>query len=113
MILYQHMDEASEISEESLALSINTWLSEIYFNPTLSKTVHKNQISVDSEINDSSKGTRIVIEWEETSELIALAIYPDLRNEDFPWMRSLLTASLQEYQVFAQASAVADKEIKD
>jgi len=108
MILYQHMDEASEISEESLALSINTWLSEIYFNPTLSKTVHKNQISVDSESNDSSKGTRIVIEWEETSELIALAIYPDLRNEDFPWMRSLLTASLQEYQVFAQASAVAD-----
>mmetsp|Transcript_5150 Transcript_5150/g.5697 ORF Transcript_5150/g.5697 Transcript_5150/m.5697 type:complete len:582 (-) Transcript_5150:92-1837(-) len=108
LILYQHMDEASEISEESLALSINTWLSEIYFNPTLSKTVHKNQISVDSESNDSSKGTRIVIEWEETSELIALAIYPDLRNEDFPWMRSLLTASLQEYQVFAQASAVAD-----
>jgi len=108
MILYQHVDEASEISEESLALSINTWLSEIYFNPTLSKTVHKNQISVDSESNDNIKGTRIVIEWEETSELIALAIYPDLRNEDFPWMRSLLTASLQEYQVFAQASAAAD-----
>jgi signal recognition particle GTPase len=99
LILYQHIEEASETSEESLALSINTWLSEIYFNPTLSKTVHKNQILVDS--------TRMVIEWEETSELIALAIYPDLRHEDFPWIRTLLMASLQEYQVFAQASASA------
>ena len=99
LILYQHIEEASETSEESLALSINTWLSEIYFNPTLSKTVHKNQILVDS--------TRMVIEWEETSELIALAIYPDLRHEDSPWIRTLLVASLQEYQVFAQASASA------
>ena len=99
LILYQHIEEASETSEESLALSINTWLSEIYFNPTLSKTVHKNQILVDS--------TRMVIEWEETSELIALAIYPDLRHEDSPWIRTLLMASLQEYQVFAQASASA------
>jgi signal recognition particle GTPase len=39
--------------------------------------------------------------------LIALAIYPDLRHEDFPWIRTLLMASLQEYQVFAQASAAA------
>jgi signal recognition particle receptor subunit alpha len=112
LILYQHVDEDSKEADESLAHSINTWLAEIYFNPTLSKAVRKNQIVVGG-------NTRQVVEWEETSELIALAVYPDLRHEDFPWIRSLLTAGLQEYQVFSQAcsasatndNANADKEI--
>jgi signal recognition particle receptor subunit alpha len=109
LILYQHVDEDSKEADESLAHSINTWLAEIYFNPTLSKEVRKNQIVVGG-------NARQVVEWEETSELIALAVYPDLRHEDFPWIRSLLTASLQEYQVFSQAcsaiaaNANADKE---
>jgi len=105
LILYQHMDEDSGEADDSISHSINTWLSEIYFNPTISNTIHKNQILVDG-------STRKVVEWEETSELIALAVYPDLRHEDFPWIRSLLTASLQEYQVFAQARSASntDKE---
>lgn len=100
LILYQHVDEDSKEADESLANSINTWLAEIYFNPTISKAVRKNQIVVD-------KNTRQVVEWEETSELIALAVYPDLRHEDFPWIRSLLTAGLQEYQVFSQACSAS------
>lgn len=109
LILYQHVDDDSKEADESLAHSINTWLAEIYFNPTLSKAVRKNQIVVGG-------NARQVVEWEETSELIALAVYPDLRHEDFPWILSLLTASLQEYQVFSQAcsaiaaNANADKE---
>jgi signal recognition particle receptor subunit alpha len=47
------------------------------------------------------------VEWEETSDLIALAVYPDLRHEDFPWIRSLLIAALQEYQVFSQACSAS------
>mmetsp|Transcript_170 Transcript_170/g.426 ORF Transcript_170/g.426 Transcript_170/m.426 type:complete len:577 (+) Transcript_170:92-1822(+) len=100
LILYQHMDDDSKEADYSLSHSINTWLAEIYFNPTISKTVHKNQILIDG-------NTRKVVEWEETSELIALAVYPDLRHEDFPWIRSLLMASLQEYQVFAQARSAS------
>jgi len=100
LILYQHMDEDSKEADDSLAQSINTWLAEIYFNPTLSKAVRKNQIVVDG-------NTRQVVEWEDTSELIALAVYPDLRHEDFPWIRSLLMVCLQEYQVFSQACSAS------
>ena len=96
LIVFQHVNHDSDEADESFTKSINIWLEEIYLNPTLSKTVRKNQI-----ITEGSK--RQVVEWEETSELIALAIYPDLRHENFPWIRLLLTASLQEYQVFSQA----------
>ena len=108
LILYQHTDEDSKEADESLALSINTWLDEVYFNPTISKQIRKNQIVVE-------KNTRQVVEWEETSELIALAVYPDLRHEDFPWIRSLLSAGLQEYQVFSQAcsASAADDDDKE
>ena len=100
LVLYQHVDEDSKDATDSLTNSINTWLDEIYFNPTISNQLRKNQIVVD-------KNTRQVVEWEETSELIALAVYPDLRHEDFPWIRSLLNASLQEYQVFSQACSAS------
>lgn len=100
LVLYQHVDEDSKDANDSLTNSINTWLDEIYFNPTISNQLRKNQIVVD-------KNTRQVVEWEETSELIALAVYPDLRHEDFPWIRSLLNASLQEYQVFSQACSAS------
>ena len=107
LILYQHVDEDSKDANVFLANSINTWLAEIYFNPTISKQIRKNQIVVD-------KNTRQIVEWEETSELIALAVYPDLRHEQFPWIRSLLTVCLQEYQVFSQAcSASTNDEEKE
>jgi len=106
LILYQHVEEASENSEDSLALSINTWLTEVYLRKNVRKIVHKNQILLDSKSNNSNKGTRMIVEWEETSDLIAIAVYPDLRHEDFPWIRSLLIASIHEYQMFAKASAV-------
>lgn len=103
LILYQHIDEDSKDADDSLTNSINTWLDEIYFNPTISNQIRKNQIVVD-------KNTRQIVEWEETSELIALAVYPDLRHEDFPWIRSLLNASLQEYQVFFQACSASSSD---
>mmetsp|Transcript_5953 Transcript_5953/g.14785 ORF Transcript_5953/g.14785 Transcript_5953/m.14785 type:complete len:576 (-) Transcript_5953:168-1895(-) len=100
LVVFQHVDQDSDDGDDSFANPINIWLAEIYFNATLSKTVRKNQI-----ITEGSK--RQVVEWEETSELIALAIYPDLRHENFPWIRSLLSASLQEYQVFSQACSAS------
>jgi signal recognition particle GTPase len=108
LILFQHIadEERSTTStggESSVTNSINTWLADIYLNPTISKQNHKNYI-------DSHSGPqRTVVEWEEISELIAVAIYPDLRHEvDFPWISLLLKSMLNEYQLFIQASS--DKE---
>jgi signal recognition particle receptor subunit alpha len=104
LVLYQHLDEASLLSSgassswETLSNAINTWLSEVYFNPTISKSLKKNTIQV-----DDYDTNRTIVQWEETLDLIALAVYPDLRHEDFPWIRNLLTATLQEYQLFLKA----------
>jgi signal recognition particle receptor subunit alpha len=100
LILYQHIDDASESTEDSFANVINTWLSDVYFNPTISKSDRRNRITLVDE-------SRVVVEWEETSELIGLAAYPDIRHEDVPWIRTLLLTSLQEYQLFSNASAAA------
>jgi signal recognition particle receptor subunit alpha len=102
LVLYQHVDEAWSIGtsspSETLSNAINTWLSEVYFNPTMSKSLKKNTIQV----NDCNTN-RTIVQWEETSELMALAVYPDLRHEEYPWIRNLLAANLQEYQVFMNA----------
>ncbi|KAG7340132.1 signal recognition particle receptor [Nitzschia inconspicua] len=106
LVLYQHLNEASSTgsSVESLTNAINTWLSEIYFNPTISKTLKKNTIQVDDD-DTTISSRRTIVEWEETSDLIAMAVYPDLRHEDFPWIRNLLTATLYEFQIFIKASS--------
>ena len=115
LILYQHINEAAVVSTSDINASfsssentiitnsINTWLTDVYFNPTISKSVHKNYIDTST----STGGSKTVIEWEETSELIAVAIYPDLRHDDFPWIRTLLATTLQEYQLFVQASSAS------
>ncbi|CAJ1957228.1 unnamed protein product [Cylindrotheca closterium] len=96
MILYQHSDkDTQDQSQSSISDSINTFLSEVYLNPTRSRTDRKASID--------GHPTNMIIEWEETSELIALALYPDIRREDFPWIQSLLAASLSEFQLFCQA----------
>mmetsp|Transcript_8508 Transcript_8508/g.20481 ORF Transcript_8508/g.20481 Transcript_8508/m.20481 type:complete len:567 (+) Transcript_8508:2939-4639(+) len=96
MILYQHSDEdTQDQSQSSISDSINTFLSEVYLNPSRSRTDRKATID--------GHPTNMIIEWEETSELIALALYPDIRREDFPWIHSLLAASLSEFQLFCQA----------
>jgi signal recognition particle receptor subunit alpha len=100
LILYQHSDEEeassfSRSSNSSLSDSINTWLTDVYLNPTKSLTDRKASID--------GHPTKVVVEWEETSDLIAVALYPDIRHEDFPWIRNLLLASLQDFQIFQQA----------
>lgn len=106
MILYQHSDEdTQDQSQSSISDSINTFLSEFYLNPTRSRTERKTTID--------GHPTNMVIEWEETSELIALALYPDIRREDFPWIQSLLAACLSEFQLFCQAQERLQKEKLD
>jgi signal recognition particle receptor subunit alpha len=100
LILYQHSDEEeassfSSSSNSSLSDSINAWLTDVYLNPTKSLTDRKASID--------GHPTKVVVEWEETSDLIAVALYPDIRHEDFPWIRNLLLASLQDFQIFQQA----------
>ena len=91
LILYQH----SENEEANVTESINTWLGDVYLNPT--KKLGDRKASIDGH------PTRVVVEWEETSDLIAVALYPGLRHEEFPWIRNLLLATLQEFQIFYTA----------
>ena len=88
LILYQHSDDP----EAKTCDSINTWLETVYLNPT--KSLGDRKASIEGH------PTRIVVEWEENSDLIATACYPDLRHEEFPWIRSLLLVSLKEFQLF-------------
>lgn len=88
LILYQHSDDP----EAKTSDSINTWLETVYLNPT--KSLGDRKASIEGH------PTRIVVEWEENSDLIATACYPDLRHEEFPWIRSLLLVSLKEFQLF-------------
>ena len=122
LILFQHIADEETTSTTSssstgesssssvITNAINTWLTDIYLNPTISKTQnHKNYIDTSTSSAGSQQQHRTVIEWEEISELIAIAIYPDLRHEvDFPWISLLLKSMLNEYQLFVQASS--DKE---
>jgi signal recognition particle receptor subunit alpha len=101
-VLYQHRNDDDDVTQEGFTDSINTWLSDVYLNPTISKAVKKQALDVGG--GDVAATNRTVFEWEETSDLMALAIYPDLRHDDFPWIARLLNAALQEYQVFAQAA---------
>ena len=100
LILYQHRDDP-EVSEQSNAASINNWLEEVYTNPT--KSLSERKASIDAGSGGNNHSSKIIVEWEETSELIALAIYPDLRHEDYPWIRNLLHSTLEEFQVFLAA----------
>lgn len=123
LVLFQHLNEAADTSQESLALSINTWLLEFYLNPTFNKAERKNHFQVHDATTSGSSGVgggcgvgngKWVLEWEETSELIAMAVYPDLRHEDVPWIRNLLSSMLAEYQVFLSvASASGEEEEED
>lgn len=123
LVLFQHLNEAADTSQESLALSINTWLLEFYLNPTFNKAERKNHFQVHDATTSGSSGVgggcgvgngKWVLEWEETSELIAMAVYPDLRHEDVPWIRNLLSSMLAEYQVFLSvASASGEEEDKE
>ncbi len=89
LILYQYSPETSEEPVPNTD-SINTWLAEVYFNPTKSLTERKAVID----------GTlKQVVEWQEEGDWIAVAVYPDLRREN-PWIASLLKSALPEFQVF-------------
>ncbi|KAL3913346.1 MAG: hypothetical protein SGARI_000703, partial [Bacillariaceae sp.] len=107
VVLYQQINDDADSSAETFGAAINTFLEKVYLNPTISKKVKKNVVDV-----AGSNNTRTVVEWEESSadDLMALAVYPDLRHDEFPWIAKLLQASLQEYQLFSQATAVESKE---
>jgi signal recognition particle receptor subunit alpha len=93
LILYQHLlDDGSSSSTGDL---LNMFLEEVYLNPT--KSLQERKASLDSH------PTKVLLEWEESSNLLAVAIYPDIKQQGFPWIRSLVESSLQEYQIFADS----------
>jgi signal recognition particle GTPase len=93
LILYQHLlDDGSSSSTGDL---LNMFLEEVYLNPT--KSLQERKASLDAQ------PTKVLLEWEESSNLLAVAIYPDITQQEFPWIRSLVEASLQEYQLFADS----------
>jgi hypothetical protein len=55
----------------------------------MGRSLKKNTIHV-----DDSHSNRMIVKWEETSDLNALAVYLDFRYEESPWIRNLLTANL-------------------
>lgn len=116
LMLYQHSPdidpteddpENTSGSNNTTADSINTWLSEVYLNPTKSLTDRKAIIDGPSasassqQTNNTSISNKQVVEWQEDMDWIAVAVYPDLRRgEENPWIAALLKNALQEFQVF-------------
>jgi signal recognition particle GTPase len=93
LILYQHLlDDGSSSSTGDL---LNMFLEEVYLNPT--KSLQERKASLDSQ------PTKVLVEWEESSNLLAVAICPDITQQEFPWIRSLVEASLLEYQLFSDS----------
>lgn len=115
-MLYQHSPdidpteddpENTSGSNNTTADSINTWLSEVYLNPTKSLTDRKAIIDGPSasassqQTNNTSISNKQVVEWQEDMDWIAVAVYPNLRRgEENPWIAALLKNALQEFQVF-------------
>lgn len=116
LMLYQHSPdidpteddpENTSGSNNTTADSINTWLSEVYLNPTKSLTDRKAIIDGPSasassqQTNNTSISNKQVVEWQEDMDWIAVAVYPNLRRgEENPWIAALLKNALQEFQVF-------------
>eukprot|EP00934_Nitzschia_sp_Nitz4_P000078 Nitzschia sp. Nitz4//scaffold52_size167869//16264//17967//NITZ4_002258-RA/size167869-processed-gene-0.121-mRNA-1//1//CDS//3329553981//78//frame0 len=98
LILYQHtpQDDTSDDKENSsnpLASVINMWMSQVYLNPTKSLTDRKAWVQPDA-------NHKTFVEWQEDSDYIAMAAYPDIRHEDRPWIAALLQVMLTEFALF-------------
>jgi signal recognition particle receptor subunit alpha len=102
LVLFQYLEQDSSATAgnsigsplETLDM-LNVWLESVYLNPTMA--LKERYISMEF----TNKPTKMVMEWEETSDLLAIAVYPDIAS--FPWIRNLVEATLDEYQVFRQS----------
>mmetsp|Transcript_60567 Transcript_60567/g.148601 ORF Transcript_60567/g.148601 Transcript_60567/m.148601 type:complete len:627 (+) Transcript_60567:138-2018(+) len=128
VVLFESLNEASGSTSQSLSHTINTWITDFYMNPTCSRSDQKNYIVVNtpststtsaagggSGNSSSSSSSKVVVEWYEPSsfnddDLIVLALYPDLRHGDMPWVQTLLKAVVAEYNVFLRALTQQEKE---
>mmetsp|Transcript_60568 Transcript_60568/g.148605 ORF Transcript_60568/g.148605 Transcript_60568/m.148605 type:complete len:624 (+) Transcript_60568:165-2036(+) len=123
VVLFESLNEASGSTSQSLSHTINTWITDFYTNPTCSRSDQKNYIDVTSSTSTAAAGggggsgssNKVVVEWYEPSsfnddDLIVLAVYPDLRHGDMPWVQTLLKAVVAEYNVFLRAMTQQDKE---
>jgi signal recognition particle receptor subunit alpha len=121
LMLYQHAPDIDPTEDDptnsgnTTADAINTWLSQVYLNPTKSLTDRKAVIDADT-TNDRhnhnhNHSSKQVVEWQEEADWIAVAVYPDLRRgEDNPWIAALLKTALQEFQVFWTAQQQQQQE---
>ena len=112
LLLYQHSpdepddeDPATDAphSGQAIESSINTWLTQVYLNPTKSLTDRK------AVIDDGQHPIKQVVEWHEQDDWMAVAVYPDLRRggTEAPWIAALLPKALDEFQVFAAAASAS------
>jgi signal recognition particle receptor subunit alpha len=110
LILFQHLSTdavtPSTSSEDTTSALINAFLEDIYLNPTQDLSTKKATLPPQLQ-----RTTKTVVEWDESKDLLAVALYPDI-SQEFPWIRPLVTATLQEYQLFID-SQTAGKEIDD
>jgi signal recognition particle receptor subunit alpha len=97
LVHYQYLESSEHaITNNSTEDLLNAWLADVYLNPT--KPLEDRKALLDH----VSSPTKVVVEWEETSDFIAVALSPDIRQEGMSWIRSLLLATIQEYQLFLE-----------
>ena len=111
LVLYQYLEQdPSSVSGSSdrdplaALLRINTFLEDVYLNPT--KSLEDRLVSMQFQ----NVPTKTVVEWEETSDLMVIAMYPDIAT--FPWVRPLVAATLDEYQLFRESRRKRAEESK-
>lgn len=109
-MLFESLNEfASGSTSRTLSQTINQWIAECYTNPTFSRSETKNYVDVNDGDSNGSGSQVVVVEWYEKDDLIVLALYPDLRHSDMPWIQTLLKAVVAEYKVFVQAVVVTQQ----
>jgi signal recognition particle receptor subunit alpha len=105
LVLYHHSPEGVDDNDNSI---INTWVSQVYLNPTQSLTDRK--VTIDSSGSSSSSSSsggggitcmKQIVEWHDEKSYVGLAVYPDLlRGLENPWIGPLLKSMLHEFRVF-------------
>ena len=103
LILFQHLStDAVSVSEETTATFVNAFIEDVYLNPTQDLSTKKAILPATGQ-QQQQRATKTVVEWDDTKELLAVALYPDIASQEFPWIRPLLAATLNEYQLFLES----------
>lgn len=96
LILYQFAEDsnADATKAERHVSMLNEWIATFLLHPTQQKSAANKSVTLDQES----------IEWEEKSDWIVVAMYPEvLRSRQSTWVRTLLQSTLGEYALLHSA----------